>query len=126
MIEPYPDWELDEHGPQTTERVHTVLPVHAHGLLGDALPVVLETFLELLELGLQARHGLHLAALLYGERHQSGPNDDREADDSETEAAEEYAVQQHEAVDHRADDDSAPDVADQFHGLETHPVFKAH
>ena len=117
MVEAYPDRELNEHRPQASQWVDTLLPVELHGLLRDPLFVLGVAFLDLLQLGLEYRHGLQLPALLHRERHHDHANDEREYDDTYAEVLEKNAVQQHQAVDHRPDDDSVPDVDDYCQSL---------
>lgn len=40
LIQGYPYWELDEHGPHTAHRVHPCLPVELHLLLRQLLSVL--------------------------------------------------------------------------------------
>ena len=124
LVKADPDGELDEHRPQAPQGVHAVLLVHAHGLLGEALPVLGVFGLKLLELGLEPGHGLELAALLHRQRDHYRAHDQGEDDDAEPKAVEEDAIQQHQAVDHGLDNDQVPDVADYFHWLDATPNFR--
>ena len=110
LIQPYPDWELDEHGAETAERVDALIFVQLHRLLRGALPVALVAILNLLHLRLQRAHRLYLAALLDRERHQRQPNEQREGDYRNAEVEEQVGVQHHQPVYHGLDDYHVPSV----------------
>ena len=110
MVQPYPDRELDEHGTETAERVHALLPVQLHRLLRGALPVALVAILNLLHLRLERAHRLYLAALLHRERHERQPNQQREGDDGYAEIEEQIGVQHHQPVYHGLDDQQVPRI----------------
>ena len=92
LIEAYPDGELDEHRSQASNRVHTVVAVELHRLLGDARLVALVPLLDLLELRLKGAHSLDLAALLHGKGVHDAPNEHREYDYAEPEVVEQNAI----------------------------------
>ena len=110
--EPEEDGHLDDQWSKTPHGVDTRLPVHAHGFLGDSLPVPGVTLLDFPHAGLQIGHRLHLAELLDGERQRYQPNNDRKNDDGDAHVVEADGVEHHQEVQQGPDNYFSPEIVD--------------
>lgn len=110
LVQPYPDWELNEHRAQAAQRVDAVLSIELHRLLRRALPVSLVLVLDLLHERLERAHGLDLATLLDCQRDHHQSDEQREGYDRDSEVREQIVVEQDQPVDHRLDDYEVPSV----------------
>ncbi len=112
-----PDRKLDDHRPQTANRVDPCLFVQTHGLLGLSGPILGVFRLNSLELRLERRHFLGGTDLLKGQGQGDGPHQDGEDEDGDTEVAAQEGVQQHQPILHGVEDDVVPQKRDDFHVL---------
>ena len=97
---------------KTPHRVDTSFPVHAHGLLGDPLPVAAVTLLDFPHPGLQVGHRLHLAQLLDGQRERDQADDHSEDNDGDAHVVEADGVEHHQQVQHGPDYYFSPEIVD--------------
>ncbi len=107
------DGELEEHGAQAAEGVHSALPVELHDFFLAALGVAV-LLVDLLDAGLDALHGAGNVELAEGQGEGDQPDEDGEGDDREAEAIEEDVIQENQQVHHRVHQEEGEDFADHF------------
>ncbi len=94
LVQPYPDWELNKHRTQASQRIDAMLSVELHRLLGRALPVTLVLVLNLLHERLECAHALDLATLLDRQGDHHHPHKERKGYDRNPEVRQQIVIEQ--------------------------------
>ena len=115
LVQPYPDRQLHDHRAQAPDRVHTLLLVQPHRLLGDLLRVLAVLLTDLLDLRLQPGHRPTRIDLLPRQRVHRNPHHDGEGDYAKSEVARQDPVQEDQRVEHRPEKQRIPYVDDYAH-----------